>query len=109
MPTSANVPVTVTAEAAARIADLGIQTEVDRMLDYARRQLPDLDRIDVVLFDRYEQGDEPGLAIDAFSRRPFDPADRVEDDLVRWMVTEFSPAIRQHVLLSYRHGVSYAG
>ena len=109
MQTSASVLVTVTPEAAARIAGLGIQAEVDRMLDYARRHLPELDRIEIVLYDRYEQGDEPGLAIEAFSRRPFNPADRVEDDLVRWMVTEFPPTIRQHVLLSYRQGAGYAG
>jgi hypothetical protein len=63
MTTSATVPVTVTPEAAARIAQLGFQAEVGRMIDYARQHLPEVERIEVVLYDRYEIGDEPGITV----------------------------------------------
>ena len=110
MTTSMTVPVSVTPEAQARIVDLGIQGEVDRMLDYARRNLPELDRIEITLYDRYELGDEPGLAIDAHSRCPFDhAAERAEQDMVRWQVTEFPPEVLQHIILCYRPGDPYAG
>ena len=72
------VPVTRSPEATARIAQLGLRDAVDRMLDYAVQHLPELDRIEVTLYDRYELGDEPGLAIDAYSRRRFDPNDTVD-------------------------------
>ena len=65
--------------APARIGELGFQREVDQMIDYARRNLPDLDRIEVELHDRYELGDEPALVIEAYGRRPFDPADLMLD------------------------------
>jgi hypothetical protein len=109
MTMSAAVPVNVTPEAAARIAALGLQAAVDRMLDHARRRFPDLNRIEVVLYDRYELGDERGLAIEAYVRRPFDPADQEDRDLDRWMVLEFPPAILQHVILCYRPRSPYAG
>jgi len=109
MKASANVPVIVSPEAAARIAELSLQSAVDRMLDYVRRNLPELDRVEVVLYDRYELGDEPGLAIEAHSRRPFDSLDRIDRDLDRWMVTEFPPEVLQHIIVCYRPGAPYAG
>jgi hypothetical protein len=109
MTTSATVPVTVTPEAAARIAELGFQAAVDRMIDYARQNLPDPERIDVSLYDRYELGDEPGLAIEAHSRRPFDPADQADRAMVRWMVSEFPPEVLWHVIMSFRPGGPDAG
>src|SRR5438876_674217 len=109
MSTSISVPVSVTPEAAARIAKLGIPSDVDRMIDYARRNLPDLDRIEVELYDRYELGDEPGLSIDAYGRRPFEPVDPPDRDLDRWMVTEFPPEVLEHIIMSYHPGAPYAG
>jgi hypothetical protein len=109
MTTSATVPLTVAPEAAARIAALGLQAAVDRMIDRARHSLPELDRIEVLLYDRYEAGDEPGIAIEAYGRCPFDPADRPDRDLVRWMVAEFPPEALQHVLIDYHPGAPHAG
>jgi hypothetical protein len=109
MMTSATAPVTVTPEAAARIAHLGLQAEVDRMIDYARRSLPEVERIEVVLYDRYDLGDEPGLAVDVYSRRPFDPEEHVSFDLIRWFVTEFPSEVLEHVILSYHAGEPHAG
>jgi hypothetical protein len=109
MTTSATIPVTVRPEAAARIGELGRQAEVDRMIDYARRNLPELDRIEVSLYDRYELGDEPVLAIEAWGRRPFDSADHTDRNLDRWVVTEFPPEVLEHIVMIYRSGAPHAG
>jgi hypothetical protein len=109
MTTAVTVPVTVTPDAAARISALGIQPAVERMLEYARRRLPAPDRIEITLYDRYELGDQPGLAIEVYSRRPFDPTDSTDRDLDRWMVTEFPPEDLEHVVVSHRPGASHAG
>jgi hypothetical protein len=109
MSTTTTIPVTVTPEAAARIADLGFQPQVDRMVDYARTHLPDLDRIEIVRYERYELGNEPGLAIEAYSRRPFDIADQSDRRLDRWMIEEFPPEVLEHLLMSYRPGAPDAG
>jgi hypothetical protein len=109
MTTSATVPLTVAPEAATRIAALGLQAAVERMIDRARRSLPELERIEVLLYDRYEAGDEPGIAIETYSRRPFDPSERPDQDLIRWTVTEFPPEVLQHVLIDYHPGAPHAG
>jgi hypothetical protein len=109
MTMSATVPVTVTPEAAARIATLGFQTQVNRIIDYARQHLPDLDRIEVELHDRYELGDEPVLAIEAHGRRPFDPADKSENEMDRWIVREFPPQVLEHLVTHYNPRDSHAG
>src|SRR5712692_10878389 len=101
MTTPATVPVTVTAEAAARIAELGLKAAVDQMIDYACQHLTELVRIEVVLYDRYELGDEPGLAINVYSKRPFDAAERPMKSFARWLVTVFPPEVLQHVLVDY--------
>lgn len=109
MTTSATVPVTVTSEAAARIAELGFQAHVARMIDYARQMLSELERIEVVLYDRYELGDEPGLAIDVYSRRPYDWLYDEERNLIRWMVREFPPEALQRIIVDYHPGAGHAG
>src|SRR3989442_498959 len=109
MTTSTTVPVHVTPEAQARIDHLGFQAEVDRMLDYGRRNLPELDRIEITLYDCYELGDEPGLAIDAYTRRPYDANDQTEAAMTRWEVTEFPPEVLQHIIMCYRWEDAHAG
>jgi hypothetical protein len=107
MVTSATVPVTITPEAAVRIAELRLQAPIDRMIDYARKNLPELDRIEVVLYDRYDLGDEPGLAVDVYSTRPFDPDDPTWD-VSGWMVTKFPPKVLRHVIMDHHPGAPVA-
>jgi hypothetical protein len=109
MKPTATVPFSVTPEAAARIAALDLQVDVDRMVEHACSQLPELDRIEVVLYDRYELGAEPGLAIDCYSRRALDPTDTTDQELDRWSVAEFPPEVLQHVILCYRPDGPHAG
>ncbi|HKI37223.1 MAG TPA: hypothetical protein VKA46_35540 [Gemmataceae bacterium] len=109
MATSATIPVTVTPEAAARIAHLGFQAEVDRMIDYARQHLPEVERIEVVLSDRYDDGDEPGLSVDVYSRRPFDPAENITGAMIQWKVRAFPPEVNVPIMMDYHPGEPHAG
>jgi hypothetical protein len=109
MTTLATVPVTVTSEAAARISALGLRRYVDRMIEYARQNLPGLSCIKVVLYDRHKLGDEPGLAIDVYSRQPFAWTVRIRRKLIRWMASTFPPDVLQHVILDYHPGDGQAG
>jgi hypothetical protein len=108
MTTTANIPVTVTPEAAARIAELGFEAPLERMLDYARTRLPEIVRIEVELNERYDLGGEPGVAVEAYSRRPFDPAERADDDLADWLIRTFPPEVLEHLHVSYRPGADHA-
>jgi hypothetical protein len=109
MTTSATVPVTVTPEAAARIAQLGFQAEVDRMIDYARQHIPQLERIEVILYDRHDQGGEPGLSVAIYSRHPFDPDERFTRELDQWFVRAFPSEVLEHVIMDYHPGGAHAG
>jgi hypothetical protein len=93
-----NVPVTIEPEAARRIAQLGFEKQVEQMIDYARQNLPDLVRIEVVLNIRYEEpASEDGVFIEAWCNRPYDPADRTEWELGAWAVNTFPPQILEHL------------
>jgi hypothetical protein len=109
MTTSATVPVTVTPEAAARIAQFGFQAEVDRMIDYARQHVPEVQRIEVTLYGRYDDGDEPGLAVEIYSRHPFDPDEQFTRDMDQWVVRTFPPEVLEHVIMDYHPGGTHAG
>jgi hypothetical protein len=109
MTSATTIPVGVTPEAAARLAELGLQAAADRMIAHARQNLPEVVRIEVGLNERYDTGGDAGVAIDAWSRRPFDPAERISWDLAGWMVTEFPPEVLEHLHLSYHPGAPYAG
>src|SRR5262245_472448 len=109
MATSTTIPVSVTPEAAARITELGFQDQVDRMIDYARTALPEIVRITVELNERYDMGGEPGVAVEAWSSRPFDPAHRISWKLSEWVVDAFPPEVLEHLLLSYLPGPDHAG
>jgi hypothetical protein len=109
MTTCTTIPVAVTPEAAARIAALGFQAHVERMIEHTQQTLSQLERIEVTLYDRYELGDEPGLSIDVYSKRPFDPVDRIDAELTRWVVTEFPPQVLEHLIVDYHPGAAHAG
>src|SRR5579859_797995 len=102
MITSATVPVRVTPEAVARVTSLGLEAEMRRMIDYAREHLPELTRIEVVLYERDEIGEPPGVAIEVYT--PFDSFDttaRTRGRIGEWLVSEFTPQVLQHLLIDY--------
>ena len=102
MTVSATLPVTVTPQATARIATLGLQTELRRMIDYARQNLPEITRIEVVVYDRDEFDDEPGLAVEAYSPfETFDPTARTRRKIGDWLVSAFPPEVLEHLLIDY--------
>src|SRR5438067_8098528 len=108
MTTSATIPVTVNPDAAARIAELGFRAEMDRLIDHARQHLPEVERIEVVLNERYDTGGEPGVTVAAYSRRPFHQAEPIAWELGRWAVRNFPPEVLEHLHLSYHPGTDHA-
>src|SRR5262249_36637016 len=101
MTTTKTIPVTWTPEATARVAELGFQAQVDQMIEYARRNLPGVTRIEVVLNDRYDMGGEPGVAIEAYSTEFDSVAERLPSHLVEWEISEFPPEVLEHLLMDF--------
>jgi hypothetical protein len=97
---AANIPLTVTPEAARRLAELGFQEQAEQMIDYARQHVPRLARIEVVLTDRYDLGGPPGVTVRAWTAdHEFDPADRTYENLLGWKIATFPPEVLEHLNL----------
>ncbi len=94
-----NVPLTVTPEAAARVAELGMQRELEQMLEHARKTAQGLRAISVELWDQYDLDDEPRVVILArvVGRNPLE--DRIEGQWIDWRVTALPPDVCRHFVM----------
>jgi hypothetical protein len=94
-----DIPVTVTPEAAARIAELGMQAEFEQMLANTLRTVPDLVRIKVEREEPYDTGGEPAIGIWTYTDRPYAPEDRSWRDWDEWAIRTFPPRVLEHFSL----------
>lgn len=94
------IPVTVDPEAADLVTQLGMQTELDRMLEQARQMIPGLRRLQVVFAPPYDTGPDPSVVIEAY-RDPSarQPNDSTWDLFSRWKITTFPPEVCWHFTL----------
>lgn len=97
---TATIPVTVSREAAFHITKLGMQNEFDRMLEYSKQNIPDLQAMEVTLeYDGEFVDRDPMVTL--WCRRP-DPG-RTEDvtdwEWGAWFVRTFDPAVCIHFVM----------
>jgi hypothetical protein len=76
------VPLEVTEEAAAHVATLGMQQELEQMLDWVRRNVAALQEIRVALRRRFAYGELPPRVFIWASRA--EPAEGAPHDLIEW-------------------------
>ena len=105
------VPVTVTPDAAARIADLGMQSEFEQMVEHARQVVPYLRSIRVTLEHDPEGEDEPGIVIWSHREDTDWEKDTSDWDNSRWKVTTFPPevCIQFSMITLYNDEADYGG
>lgn len=96
MVTALIVPVTITPEAAERVAELGMQTELERMLEHTKQAVDGLLRIDVNLAPPYDTGDEPGILIEPVSCKSFRLGDAADRAWGEWKIDTFPPDVCRH-------------
>jgi hypothetical protein len=88
------VPLSVTPEAAARINELGIQSEVERMIDHAVKTVRGIRRVEVSLEPVNEMYDEPYLSANAYRVLPLWTDDNPDIDRFRdWKIDNFTPDV----------------
>src|SRR5437764_1205163 len=79
---AATIPVTVAADAAARIAELGMQREFEHMIEHAKQTAPGLRSIRVTLeYDPECPTNDPGIVIWVHREDLLPPG---QTDLVDW-------------------------
>jgi hypothetical protein len=106
---STTVSVTVRPDASARVAALGMQTELQQMIDHVRQVVPDLEAVEVEIAERYDLGGEPGVSVIAYSDRPFLPDDTTSWQIRRWAVENFPPQVLEHLCILLTPGRPNAG
>ncbi len=103
MPTVATIPVTIQPDAAAFLAEIGMERELAMILEHAKATIPHLRALDVVLHDFPETG-PPGLTIDAHRDPLPEGHDRADSVFGRWMVETFHPDVLViFCLMSFYH------
>jgi hypothetical protein len=106
--TEATIPVTVAEDAAARVAELGMQREFDLMLEHARQTLSGLRHLRVTLeYDPVRPEDDPQVVIWAHHGEV--PPEKWSDltgwnEWVKWEYENLSPRVRTNLLLTSVYG-----
>ena len=108
MNAATDVPVTITAEAEARIAELGMRKELEQMIAHVREVVPELAAIEVEIVECYDTRDETGVSIIAYSDRVFEAGDETSFHLDRWVVTVFPPQVLEHLCILFSPGSPHA-
>ncbi len=104
MAEAATVPLTVTPDAAAHIAELGMQGQFEEMLDHSRRVIPGLRALEVSLQDPYDLGGGPCVIIDALRDCPREGDDPTQREWGFWQVRTFPPQVCENFCLLCVYG-----
>ncbi len=98
MTTATEVKVTVTPEAAARVAELGFQKEFDQLIEHARKTIPGVRKIEAIMEPPDDMHPEDqvviwiGIADEQFRNNPGVKAYKL------WRVETFSPDVCWHIV-----------
>src|SRR4051812_19362877 len=103
------IPVRVSPEAEARVAQLGVQRELDLMIEHTKETVPGLRAITVSLESRYDHGDEPVLLISAEVPGPGSVDDPTEPLWDRWVIATFPPEVLEHFCFMVAYGAGGDG
>lgn len=109
MSITTTVPITVSEEAAAQVAMLGMSVEFDQMLEHACRVLPGLQAIDVTLLEPCDPGDDPRVMLDARLGGGCAEYDPAEHAWMTWLFETFSPDVYRHFCLMTIFGDEHEG
>jgi hypothetical protein len=99
-----SVPVEVTQEAAARTRELGLERELQELIEHTRRTIPDLRSIEVSLcYD--DEG--PQIQIGVWLNSSKAREKPVWDELICWRVDTYPPHVSRWVTFDVMHWDSY--
>jgi hypothetical protein len=104
MTRTTDIPITVQPDAAARVAELGMQREFQEMLDHTRQTVSDLHAIEVTLeYDPCEPGD-PTVVIISYRRHVWTGDDPTDRNWGAWFVRQYSPDVVRHFVMLSCYG-----
>ncbi len=101
MSASTDVPVTITPEADARVAELGMHKELEQRIAHVREVAPGLAAIGVEIAECYDSRDETGVSIVAYSDELFGAGKSAAEEIDHWVVHTFPPHVLEHLCILY--------
>jgi hypothetical protein len=104
MAETTTVPITIEPEAAARVAELGMQRELEEMLAHAQQTVPNLRALEVQLALPYDTGDETSLTIQATIRGDHPDGLNTRKQWGKWLVRAYSPDVWRYFVLQVVYG-----
>jgi hypothetical protein len=96
MQTTSTIPVTISDEAAARVAELGMQREFEEMLEYLKTNVPGVRSIAVTLDFAPWMSPEPAVLFDAERRQLEGEDDPAYWKWNEWLIRTFPQEVGQH-------------
>jgi hypothetical protein len=100
MAMTTKIPCTVSLQAAARVAELGIKQGFEQMLQHALLCVPDIRRTEVTLEQPYDEDEEPRIVINAsVGFREGDPINPGFQNWVAWAARTIPPDVSRHVTM----------
>jgi hypothetical protein len=103
------IQVTVEPEAAALVAELGMQAELEQMIDHARRTITGLQGLNVRFGPAYDTGEERVILQAIRDPASLDIKAWTWDQWSRWEITTFSPDVFRHFTLLDEFGTNHVG
>jgi hypothetical protein len=98
--TPTTIAVNVTPEAAERIAERGLQTSIDQMIEQAVKMVPGIRRVAISLEGPYDTHEEPYLDAGAYRDYGLATEDISEEEAyTRWKIENFPPDVLCQVSL----------
>jgi hypothetical protein len=108
MSIATTIPISISAEAGKRVAELGMQHELERILEYTC-QAPGVHRIDVTLIPPCDPGDDPRVVLEVSQDLPEEANNPLWRQWCDWMVDTFPSDVLRHFNLLSVHGASDEG
>jgi hypothetical protein len=99
MSATTTIPVTVELDAAAHIAELGLQREFQEMIEHTKQAVRGLHAIEVVLDRNPEAPDDLGIVIWTHRTHPGSEDDPTGRDWGAWLVRAFPPDVWRHFVM----------
>src|SRR5262245_2833632 len=106
--TPTTVPVTITPEAEAYVAELGMQKPFRQMLDRILQTVPGLHSVVVNLQEPYDTGGGPSVIFDVTMDKPHLEFNPTESQFERWQIETFPPEVYTHFVMLTVYGPSHA-
>jgi hypothetical protein len=100
---NSTIPLIVEPDAAAHVAELGMQAQFEQMLEHARQTMPGLRSIRVTLQPAYDLG-QPCVLIEPEREDPHLDRDPTDLEWARWQDDAFPPEVCQHFVLLSNYG-----